>query len=270
MREEKRLQKIGIKRNFNVLFVIIIALIFTCTVNIYAETPAPTAGPEATPTPASNVIFSIGDIKLQAQYSDNRIVDENLSICAEKKDINTLPAHIIKSVRAQEGDKDIFLYFNLSLLMNGREYPVNSQLDIYMEQTGILAEYSNLLLFKVTESGVSSVTVEEKEGKIIFSDNSLGLFLFVGIRNHDAPIETNDPSQSSPTLQEGETAGIISPGATAGANGNNARGITPGAFVFWIIISLVVGLWIGIGIGFVLWGRYKTRKKQKGPYVIGE
>lgn len=270
MREEKRLQKIGIKRNFNVLFVIIIALIFTCTVNIYAETPVPTVGPEATPTPPSNVIFSIGDIKLQAQYSDKRIVDGNLSICAEKKDINTLSAHIIKSVRAQEGDKDIFLYFNLSLLMNGREHPVDSQLDIYMEQTGILADYSNLLLFKVTENGVSSVAVEEKEGKIIFSDNSLGLFLFVGIRNHDAPMATNDPSQSSPTLQEGETAGIISPGATAGISGSNARGITPGAFVFWIIIALVVGLWTGIGIGFVLWGRYKTRKKQSGPYVIGE
>ena len=46
--------------------------------------------------------------------------------------------------------------------------------------------------------------------------------------------------------------------------------VTPGAFVFWLVLALLLGFWSGIGIGYLLWGRYKTKKTHSGPRVIGE
>ena len=69
------------------LLIVLIVLAFTLSAEIIyvcAETAVPTEIPTASPTPVPNIINSFGDFDLIAGYSDNRIVDENLSTYEEK------------------------------------------------------------------------------------------------------------------------------------------------------------------------------------------
>lgn len=263
------------KFNFFVIFIITF-IILTSVINIYAETASPenTELPEAiatpTPTPVNNVISTIGDFSLNAMFADKRIVDEDLSINVKKLNINDISPEIIQAVRAKDGDKDIFLYFKLTLQLNGRDTVQNSVIDIEINGNEIIAEYQSISLFRVNNNQVTKVTDEETDGNIKFSASELGTFLVIGVKNPQASNKTENPQQNSPTLQTDDPAGIITPGSTGTTDNENKGSITPGAFVFWIIAALIIGLWLGLGIGYILWGRYKTKKIQRGPYVIGE
>jgi hypothetical protein len=99
----------------------------------------------------------------------------------------------------------------------------------------------------------------------------MGEYVATGVLNPDASEQTEKPGNSSPTLQNSENTGIIPTSKPISSNKNNNESvITPGAFIFWLLTALVIGLWVGILVGYVLWGRYKTKKMQRGPYVIGE
>lgn len=264
-------------RKLNIFGIfIIVFIIFASVINICAETASPeiTELPEAivtpTPTPVNNVISVIGDFSLNAMYADKRVVDENLSINVKNLNINDISPQIIQEVRAKDGDKDIFLYFNLALQLNGRDTVQNSVIDIEINGNEIIAQYQNISIFRVKNNQVTKVTDEETDGNVKFSTSELGSFLVTGIKNPQFSNKTEAPQQSPETLQTDDYAGIISPGTTAVPDKGNAGTITPGAFVFWIIAALIIGLWLGLGIGYILWGRYKTKKVQRGPYVIGE
>lgn len=262
-------------KKLNILGIfIVVFFLFASAINICAETASPenTELPEATPTPTpiNNVITTMGDFSLHAMFADKRIVDKDLSINVQKLDINDITPHVIQEVRAQDGDKDIFLYFKLTLQLNGRDTVQDSVIDIEINANEILEEYQNMSLFRVKDNQVIKVTDEETDDFIKFSADELGTFLVIGVKNPELSNPTEKPQNSAPTLQEGDVAGIMSPGVTKPSDDSSAGAITPGAFVFWIIAALVIGLWLGLGIGYILWGRYKTKKIQRGPYVIGE
>ena len=105
-----------------------------------------------------------------------------------------------------------------------------------------------------------------------FSTITLGKFVAVGVSiNPDNSFESESTASATPTLQNGEGTGIIPTGDLSSSLKNNSSdSISAGAFVFWLLAALVIGIWIGVFIGFVLWGRYKTKKIQRGPYIIGE
>ena len=254
------------------LLIVLIVLAFTFSAEIIyvcAETAVPTEIPTASPTPVPNIINSFGDFDLIAGYSDNRIVDENLSISVTNKNIKELSIQAIQAIRAQEGEKDIFAYFNLMLQMNGREIDSQDSIDIKIKKNGIFKDYQNITIFKVTQEGVYKIATVSDTDMIIFSITELGQYVATGVLNPDVSQETEDPGNSLPTLQNGENTGII-PTLKPIPSKNDEGAITPGAFIFWLLTALVIGLWVGILVGYILWGRYKTKKMQRGPYVIGE
>ena len=135
------------------LFVLLIILVFNLavgTIYVCAETAVPTENSNASPTPVLNIINSFGDFALTANYSDNRVANENLAISATNKNINELSVKAIQAIRAQEGDKDIFAYFSLVLRMNGREIDSKDSMDIKigdMDENGLIdANDASLIL----------------------------------------------------------------------------------------------------------------------------
>ncbi len=256
------------------LFVLLIILVFNLavgTIYVCAETAVPTENSNASPTPVLNIIDSFGDFALTANYSDNRVANENLAISATNKNINELSVKAIQAIRAQEGDKDIFAYFSLVLRMNGREIDSKDSMDIKIEKKSIFEKYQNITIFKVTEEGVYKIATDSDTDMIIFNITEMGEYVATGVLNPDASEQTEKPGNSSPTLQNSENTGIIPTSKPISSNKNNNESvITPGAFIFWLLTALVIGLWVGILVGYVLWGRYKTKKMQRGPYVIGE
>ena len=132
---------------FATMFIVVLSINFA-----YAETAVPTneLTNESTPTPSPNVIYSIGDFKLTAQYEDKRNVNENLAINVKKSNINTLSPQIIQSIRAQEGDKDIFAYFELELQMNGRKTTIHYMLILIIMLFYIIPNYRMFIIIIIS------------------------------------------------------------------------------------------------------------------------
>ena len=260
--------------DFKKVILTIFVIIFIAVANINcvcAETAAPTNEPTSEPTPMPNVIYSIGDFKLTAQYEDQRNVSENLAINVKKSNINTLSAQIIQSIRAQEGDKDIFVYFDLELQMNGRKVSPDTTLDIEIENSDIFEKYQKITIFSVSDNEVLKIFPESETEKVKFSTFTLGKYVAAGVLNPEASPEAESTAGATSPLQNSETAGIIPTSDPLSASKkNNSDSISAGAFVFWLLAALVIGIWVGMVIGYVLWGRYKTKKIQRGPYIIGE
>ena len=255
-----------------IFIVFIITFIAVLSMNfVWAETAVPTNEPVSEPTKSPNVIYSIGDFKLTAQYEDKRNVNENLAINVKKSNINTLSPQIIQSIRAQEGDKDIFVYFELELQMNGRKVSPDTTLDIEIENVDVFEKYQKITIFSISENEVLKIFPESETEKAKFSSFTLGKFVAAGVLNPEASPEAESTAGATPTLQNSETAGIIPTDNHSSTNkNNNGDSISAGAFVFWLLAALVIGIWVGMVIGYVLWGRYKTKKIQRGPYIIGE
>ena len=260
-----------IKKIITVVFLVLFLTVLSINY-IFANTAAPTNEQVSEPTEVPNIISSIGDFKLKAQYEDKRNVSENLAINVKKSDINSLSPQIIQSIRAQQGDKDIFLCFELELQMNGRTVSPDTTLDIEIENTDIFGKYQKITVFSISGNEVLKIFPESETDKVKFSTITLGKFVAVGVSiNPDNSFESESTASATPTLQNGEGTGIIPTGDLSSSLKNNSSdSISAGAFVFWLLAALVIGIWIGVFIGFVLWGRYKTKKIQRGPYIIGE
>lgn len=275
----RRIQKIGV---ITILYI----FLFAGACIVYAEptttpasdtpagtsTAAPTETPTPAPTPVVNEIGSIGDFTGKASYTDNSIFEENMAVLIKDLSQNADADSDIQAIRVVEKERDIFSIFELSLQKNGRDVVVTKAMNIRIALQGTLEGYDHISVLQIAPSGVATIVESTVEaGYLKFTTNALGKFALVGDALNPTPPAAVTPSPGA-TLQNGGNAGIISPSAEGGADASpGAEGVvTPGAFVFWLIITLIIGIWIGIGIGYILWGRYKTKKVNKGLKVIGE
>ena len=228
--------------------------------------------PPPEPTPVVNEIGSTGDLKIRASYEDNSVFDDNMAINAVVLHENGEIESIISAVRVIEREQDIFSVMRLSLQRNGRDTNLTKRINIRVEQTEAAAEYRDISVFYVDEAGVArKLDASEENGYISFMTDVLGIFVLSGAGDGGIISPTNEPD-ATPSLQTGGNTGII-PSSEAGTDTDNegiSETVSPGAFVFWLFLALIVGIWIGIGIGYILWGRYKAKRIKTGPKVIGE
>lgn len=256
-----------------IAYVIIIALLISVlTVCAFgSSSDGETEAPTIEPTPIVNEIGSTGDIKVRASYEDNGIFDDNMAIntidMSESGEIDS----VINAVRSIEREQDIFEVMLFSLQINGRDTALTKRINIRVEQTEAFAAYRDVSVFFVNDAGsAEKLDAAAENGCISFTTDALGIFVLTGIGEHGAATPSQEPN-STHSLQTGDNAGIISPSHIADTNeGDISDTISPGAFVFWLFLAIVVGVWLGIGIGYILWGRYKVKRVKTGPKVIGE
>ena len=232
-------------------------------------TPSPPM-PTPSPTPVVNEIGSIGDLSIKASYSDNAVFESDMAILSKNLNESTDTNNIIEAVRNIEKDKDIFYIFELSLQKNGRDTEVTKQMNIRIEQKDTLEQYTDISVFKIDSSGFAhAVDSRTDNGYILYTASELGRFVLTGVSANNTANPNPTPGNNT-TLQSGGVTGIISPKPPEAENNAGDGIVTPGAFVFWLALAIIIGIWIGIGIGYILWGRYKSKKIYKGPKIIGE
>lgn len=224
-----------------------------------------------TPKPEipKNSILSIGDFKLYGLYEDGTKVEENVAINVKLLNSDNITADVINSIRTQGENQDIFAMFQLELTQNGRPMNQHTPIDIFIDYSGIFLDYENISFYIVSENSEAiKLEMSNNEDYLMFKADKLGKYVACGekkVYNNSTNIPITTPLQD-----RGET-GIIPTASPEKNNGGDEESvITPGAFVFWLIAALVVGLWAGIGIGYMFWGRYRNKKAYKGPLVIGE
>lgn len=267
---------------FMMLFIILSGLPYAAAAP--TEPPALGTTPEGTgtpgagqtpaaPTPVLHEIGSIGDFNLKAGYADNSAFVDDMAVLVKEIRESEEAEVLIQAVRAAERDQDIFSIFHMTLQKNGRDTEFTKQMNIRIEQSGVFASYDNISVYGIDDAGTArKLETKIENGYICYTADAMGTFALTGML---LPDHTEAPSPSpviSPTLQNDGNTGIIPPSQSAAGNGSENREgvVTPGAFVFWLILALLVGIWVGIGIGYILWGRYKTKKNYTGPKVIGE
>ena len=270
------------KKHFTYSVLVVLAILSLGLSDVTAApSPLPTgentAVPESTatpePTPILNEIDSIGDFKLKAGYSDNSIFESDMAVNVREIRDEAETEPFIRAVRQIERDQDIISIFEITLQKNGRDTELTKQLNIRIEQSGQFLSYDTISVFRIDTAGMAhrlETTVEY--GYICYTTAELGTFALSGVL---LPGQTEAPTElpsASPTLQNDGNTGIITPPGTDAESGRDTEEgiVTPGAFVFWLVLALLLGFWIGIGIGYLLWGRYKTKKTHSGPRVIGE
>ena len=119
---------------------------------------------------------------------------------------------------------------------------------------------------------MTKIEAEEADGYITFSTDKMGVFVFTGVPGGGETTPGEGDTEASPE-QPGENAGATASGIpTAGADTGRDENeiISPGAFVLWLLTALAAGIGAGMGIGYVMWGKYKTKRVKRGPKVIGE
>lgn len=236
-----------------------------------AETESGVSGEEiATPTPKpDNIVESIGDFKLYGEYIDGSKIEKNVAINTINYGETSITAEIISAVRAQNGNQDIISMIRLELVQNGRPINQEGKLKIYINNETFFNDFENLSLYKINEKEIiENIEIKLENEYIIFETKELGDYVVCGekaIAEATPGVETNKP------LQENEATGIITTNSPTTTPNSAEEGLlTPGGFVFWLIVALIIGLWVGLGIGYILWGRYKSKRNNRGPFVIGE
>lgn len=253
--------------------------------NVGASTHAPTnnvggtANPSSNPTSEAgiatatpkpqNLIESIGDFDLYGEYIDGRIVEDNIAINTIIYGEESITEELISAVRAQNGNQDIFSIINLELLQNGRPINQPAVIKVYIDSTEVFSGFENITLYKIIDNNnIVNIATTNENNIITFETEKLGKYIVCGEKEQ---IETTNPQETKKPLQETADAGIITTNLPTEVPKEEETGLmSPGAFVFWLILVLIIGLWIGLGIGYFLWGRYKSKKNYKGPFVIGE
>ncbi|MFR1518198.1 MAG: hypothetical protein ACLSVG_05400 [Clostridia bacterium] len=265
---------------WNSVFIAILTIVSMGLLRLTAAPASPdatdspgTGTPTAAPTPVRNEIHSIGDFPLMAGYADNSVFEEDMAVNVKEITEGPEMENIVQAVRNVEREADIFSVFRLTLQKNGRDVELTKQIHIRIEQNDAFQNYDSISVLRIGSGGTAQkLETTTENGYICFTTELFGPFVLTGI---PIPGHTEPPAVSpsaDPTLQNDGDPGIISPSHTTTGNGDeNKEGfVTPGAFVFWLVLALLVGIWTGIGIGYILWGRYKTKKNHTGPKVIGE
>lgn len=77
-------------------------------------------------------------------------------------------------------------------------------------------------------------------------------------------IEPSETPEASPTEAPVVTEKPI---ASPTATNDQALLIQSGALAFWMMVVLIVGIWIGIGVGYLIWGRRKGRAIRRSKII---
>lgn len=82
-------------------------------------------------------------------------------------------------------------------------------------------------------------------------------------------IETPYYTSENNTYAPGPTS-ANNPGPTAGNKANTDSSISIGAVVFWSLVTLVAGIWIGIGIGASIWKKQSIFVTDEEKKILGK
>lgn len=266
------------QRIFNIYIVSVLVFLTILFITnepygVKANTPLPTEAETeetGTPTPKpDNIIESIGDFELYGEYIGVGKVEKNIAINTINYGEMSITAEIISAVRAQNGNQDIISMIRLELVQNGRPINQAGKLKIYINNETFFNDFENLSLYKINgKEIIENIEIKLENEYIIFETKELGDYVVCGekaIAEATPGVVTNKP------LQENEATGIITTNSPTTTPNSAEEGLlTPGGFVFWLIVALIIGLWVGLGIGYILWGRYKSKRNNRGPFVIGE
>lgn len=102
-----------------------------------------------------------------------------------------------------------------------------------------------------------------------------------------SPLKSAAPSSTGALPTPGSTASAVPEETTAAGKETLPAGVSPtgsgeavpypthdgsvspGAFLFWLIVAVIIGIWIGIGIGYLMWGRRSRKGMFRNSRVIG-
>ena len=111
--------------------------------------------------------------------------------------------------------------------------------------------FDNFEVLYITDTlEVNRLLCENTDGMMMFNNPNMGYFVLIGTE-----IEQNT---EAPEVTQGSAVSV-----------GTKEGISPGTFIISLILAVFVSLWIGVGIGYVIWGKNKKSSRYSGRSAGG-
>ena len=116
------------------------------------------------------------------------------------------------------------------------------------EQSNEYQEY--VILYINDKLEATPIDYSLNDGVLAFNNSNAGYFAVMGKLSSGILNQTDTPPEATPLAEDDS-------------------GISPGTLIILIIITAFISLWIGIGIGFIIWGKNSKKTRYSSQETGG-
>ena len=159
---------------------------------------------------------------------------------------------IFRVINEHVGDSSCIAVYQLWLYENDTVYIPEKLLSFMITVTDEINDYEEYAILYINDNlEVTKLPCEMKNNILSFNNANAGYFALIGNRKISEPENTPDVPVATHVPSE------------------NKDGVSPGTFVISLIITAFIALWIGVGIGFVIWGKNKKKTRYSSRKTGG-
>ena len=216
----------------------------------------PPTGTPYTPVftiPENWLSYENNDRKFAVGYVDGSDFSGNpIFTVAEIADFDGESADLLlEAVGKYDGEYSCLAIYKMWLTENDSVYIPEKIIGFLLslpEQSNEYKEYVVLYINDKLEA--TPIDYSLNDGVLAFNNSNAGYFAVMGKLSSSIQNQTDTPPEATPLAEDDS-------------------GISPGTLIILIIITAFISLWIGIGIGFIIWGKNSKKTRYSSQETGG-
>lgn len=228
---------------------------------VTAPIESPSASPDITLPPSTPVIpenfistvtdkqtFMVGYV--DGDKFDGSPILEVIDITLSEEESADL---IYRAINENLGELSCIAVYKLWLVENESIFIPEKLLTFIMTTTDEMNNYEEYSILYINDSlEVTKLPYTFENGVLSFNNANSGYFALVGKSKISIPENTPDV-----------------PSTTHVPSVDNDDVVSPGTFIISLIVTAFISLWVGVGIGFLIWGKNKKKTRYSSRKTGG-
>ena len=158
---------------------------------------------------------------------------------------------ILETVNSNSNGYSCLAIYKMWLAVDDLAYIPEKVIGITFSSVDSLNNYEEYVVLYINDSlETTELECSLDDGVFSFNNSNAGYFALMGKDSQKVPERTNDISVITPIPQDD-------------------KGVSPGTLIILIIVTAFISLWIGIGIGFIIWGKNSKKTRYSSQETGG-
>ena len=158
---------------------------------------------------------------------------------------------ILETVNSNSNGYSCLAIYKMWLAVDDLAYIPEKVIGITFSSVDSLNNYEEYVVLYINDSlETTELECSLDDGVFSFNNSNAGYFALMGKDSPKVPERTNDISVITPIPQDD-------------------KGVSPGTLIILIIVTAFISLWIGIGIGFIIWGKNSKKTRYSSQETGG-
>ena len=190
--------------------------------------------------------FAVGYVD-GSDFSGNPIftVTEMADFDGESADL------LLEAVGKYDGEYSCLAIYKMWLTENDSVYIPEKIIGFLLSLPEQSNEYKEYVVLYINDKlEVTPIDYSLNDGVLAFNNSNAGYFAVMGKLSSSILNQTDTPPEATPLAEDDS-------------------GISPGTLIILIIITAFISLWIGIGIGFIIWGKNSKKTRYSSQETGG-